>query len=149
MEKRYKPNGQSNWSCKCAFGYMGKTCERSICDNNPCRFGGTCVTFPESGYLCLCPYGKHGHFCEHDLDILQPSFFGSIKGLSSYVAYPISFPLEDRFEFSFKIIPTTTSQISLLAFMGQMDDHTERGDHFSVSFIQGKFGITRNTLIIL
>ncbi|KAL9708057.1 hypothetical protein quinque_011575 [Culex quinquefasciatus] len=144
LEKRYKPNGQSNWSCKCAFGYMGKTCERSICDNNPCRFGGTCVTFPESGYLCLCPYGKHGHFCEHDLDILQPSFFGSIKGLSSYVAYPISFPLEDRFEFSFKIIPTTTSQISLLAFMGQMDDHTERGDHFSVSFIQGFILVTWN-----
>ncbi|XP_058820383.1 protein eyes shut [Topomyia yanbarensis] len=137
LENRYKPDSQATWSCKCAFGYMGKICERSICDNNPCKFGGTCVTFPESGYLCLCPYGKHGHFCEHDLDILQPSFFGSIKGISSYVAYPVSFSLEDRFEFSFKIIPTTTSQISLLAFVGQLDDHTERGDHFSVSFIQG------------
>ncbi|XP_055597303.1 protein eyes shut [Uranotaenia lowii] len=145
LERRYLPNGaEASWSCKCAFGFMGKTCERSICDNNPCKFGGTCVTFPESGYLCLCPYGKHGHFCEHDLDILQPSFFGSIKGLSSYVAYPVSFPLEDRFEFSFKIIPTTTSQISLLAFLGQLDDHNERSDHFSVSFIQGFILVTWN-----
>ncbi|XP_058452918.1 protein eyes shut [Malaya genurostris] len=141
---RFKPESQATWSCRCAFGYMGKVCEHSICDNNPCKFGGTCVTFPESGYLCLCPYGKHGHFCEHDLDILQPSFFGSIKGLSSYVAYPVSFSLEDRFEFSFKIIPTTTSQISLLAFVGQWDDHTERSDHFSVSFIQGFILVTWN-----
>ncbi|XP_062549103.1 protein eyes shut isoform X2 [Armigeres subalbatus] len=143
-ESRYKTNIQATWSCKCAFGYMGRTCERSICDNNPCKYGGTCVTFPESGYLCLCPYGKHGHLCEHDLDILQPSFFGSIKGLSSYVAYPISFSLEDRFEFSFKIIPTTISQISLLAFVGQLDDHSERSDHFSVSFIQGFILVTWN-----
>uniref|UniRef100_A0A6E8W7B9 Protein eyes shut n=1 Tax=Anopheles coluzzii TaxID=1518534 RepID=A0A6E8W7B9_ANOCL len=146
---RYAPgttttSASSSWSCKCTFGYMGKTCERSVCDNNPCRFGGTCVTFPESGYLCLCPYGKHGHFCEHDLDILQPSFFGSIKGISSYVAYPIAFPLEDRFEFSFKIIPTTTAQISLLAFIGQPYDHHDQSDHFSVSFIQGFILVTWN-----
>ncbi|XP_053675860.1 protein eyes shut [Anopheles nili] len=134
----------SSWSCKCAFGYMGKTCDRSICDNNPCRFGGTCITFPESGYLCLCPYGKHGHFCEHDLDILQPSFFGSIKGLASYVAYPIAFPIEDRLEFSFKIIPTTSAQISLLAFIGQPYNHQEQSDHFSISFIQGFILVTWN-----
>ncbi|XP_052892396.1 protein eyes shut [Anopheles moucheti] len=139
-----QPDTVGAWSCKCSFGYMGKTCERSICDNNPCRFGGTCVTFPESGYLCLCPYGKHGHYCEHDLDILQPSFFGSIKGISSYVAYPIAFPVEDRFEFSFKIIPTTTAQISLLAFIGQPYDHHDLSDHFSVSFIQGFILVTWN-----
>uniref|UniRef100_A0A182JZL7 Protein eyes shut n=1 Tax=Anopheles christyi TaxID=43041 RepID=A0A182JZL7_9DIPT len=148
---RYAPStaqqgigGGSSWTCKCTFGYMGKTCERSVCDNNPCRFGGTCVTFPESGYLCLCPYGKHGHFCEHDLDILQPSFFGSIKGISSYVSYPVAFPLEDRFEFSFKIIPTTTAQISLLAFIGQPYNHQDQSDHFSVSFIQGFILVTWN-----
>lgn len=53
------------WKCKCPTGYMGLTCEISICDNNPCQYGGTCVTFPGSGYLCLCPLGKHGHYCEH------------------------------------------------------------------------------------
>lgn len=53
------------WRCKCPPGFMGKRCEMSICNNNPCQYGSTCVMFPGSGYLCLCPYGKHGHFCEH------------------------------------------------------------------------------------
>lgn len=61
------------WKCKCPTGYMGVTCEISICDNNPCQYGGTCVTFPGSGYLCLCPLGKHGHYCEHSKWML---FFG-------------------------------------------------------------------------
>lgn len=57
--------GGDKWRCKCTTGFMGPTCEISICDNNPCQYGGTCVTFPGSGYLCLCPLGKHGHYCEH------------------------------------------------------------------------------------
>lgn len=44
--------------------YVGRTCEVSVCRNNPCKFGGTCVPFPASGFLCLCPLGKHGLFCE-------------------------------------------------------------------------------------
>lgn len=54
-----------NWQCKCPTGYIGPTCEISVCDNNPCQYGGTCVPYPGSGYLCLCPFGKHGHYCEH------------------------------------------------------------------------------------
>lgn len=57
--------GGDKWHCKCPTGFMGTTCETSICDNNPCQYGGTCVSFPGSGYLCLCPLGKHGHYCEH------------------------------------------------------------------------------------
>lgn len=53
------------WRCKCTPGFIGKMCEISVCKNNPCQYGSTCVMFPGSGYLCLCPYGKHGHFCEH------------------------------------------------------------------------------------
>lgn len=56
---------KEQWRCKCPTGFMGPTCEISVCDNNPCQYGGTCVTFPGSGYLCLCPLGKHGHYCEH------------------------------------------------------------------------------------
>lgn len=69
------------WFCNCKNGYynfaishhlcqlflcsfVGKMCEQSVCDNNPCQFGGTCLPFTGSGYICLCPYGKHGHFCE-------------------------------------------------------------------------------------
>lgn len=58
---------QDTWRCKCPPGYMGKRCEISVCENNPCQYGSTCVLFPGSGYLCLCPYGKHGHFCEHSM----------------------------------------------------------------------------------
>lgn len=54
-----------NWQCKCPTGYIGPTCEISVCDNNPCQYGGTCIPYPGSGYLCLCPFGKHGHYCEH------------------------------------------------------------------------------------
>lgn len=54
-----------NWQCKCPTGYVGPTCEISVCDNNPCQYGGTCIPYPGSGYLCLCPFGKHGHYCEH------------------------------------------------------------------------------------
>jgi len=60
-----KQEHRDKWKCKCPTGYMGATCEISVCDDNPCQYGGTCVTFPGSGYLCLCPLGKHGHYCEH------------------------------------------------------------------------------------
>lgn len=56
---------ENRWMCKCPTGYLGAACERSVCENNPCNYGGTCVEFPGSGYLCLCPLGKHGHYCEH------------------------------------------------------------------------------------
>lgn len=60
-----------NWQCKCPTGYIGPTCEISVCDNNPCQYGGTCIPYPGSGYLCLCPFGKHGHYCEHSEYKLQ------------------------------------------------------------------------------
>lgn len=73
-----------------------------------------------------------------DLEVAQPHFSGSIDGLSSFVAYPIPLPLEYSVELSFKILPTTMSQISLLAFLGQTGYHDEKSDHLAVSFIQGK-----------
>lgn len=68
---------ENRWKCKCPTGYLGVACERSVCENNPCNFGGTCVEFPGSGYLCLCPLGKHGHYCEHSefLKRVFKSFF--------------------------------------------------------------------------
>lgn len=72
------------------------------------------------------------------MEIAQPSFSGSVKGLSSYVAYHIPFPIEYTLEISFSIRPTTISQISLIAFLGQSGSHDESSDHLAISFIQGK-----------
>lgn len=47
-------------------------------------------------------------------------------------------------ELSFRIAPTTQSQISLLAFMGQTGFHDDKSDHFAVSFIQGYVMLTWN-----
>ncbi|CRL07542.1 CLUMA_CG020507, isoform A [Clunio marinus] len=135
---------ENRWKCKCPTGYLGIACERSVCDNNPCNYGGTCVEFPGSGYLCLCPLGKHGHYCEHNLEIDQPSFSGSVNGLSSFISYPVPIPLESTLDLSFKITPSTSSQISLLAFLGQNGVHDEKSDHLAVSFIQGYIMLTWN-----
>ncbi|XP_012155413.1 protein eyes shut isoform X2 [Ceratitis capitata] len=155
-------NGEKaeKWKCKCPTGYMGPTCEISVCEDNPCQYGGTCVQFPGSGYLCLCPLGKHGHYCEHnfpahtispatiknltDLEVALPSFSGSVNGLSSFVAYTVPIPLEYSIELSFKILPQTMSQISLLAFLGQSGYHDEKSDHLAISFIQGYIMLTWN-----
>ncbi|KAH8413382.1 hypothetical protein KR009_010472 [Drosophila setifemur] len=139
-------NGEKaeKWKCKCPTGYMGPTCEISVCEDNPCQYGGTCVQFPGSGYLCLCPLGKHGHYCEHNLEVALPSFSGSVNGLSSFVAYTVPIPLEYSLELSFKILPQTMSQISLLAFLGQSGYHDEKSDHLAVSFIQGYIMLTWN-----
>lgn len=75
--------------------------------------------------------------CIAALDVVQPSFAGSVNGYSSYLSYLISIPIEHSFELSFKIIPSTLLQISLLAFIGQSGFHDERSDHLAVSFVQG------------
>ncbi|XP_037042682.1 protein eyes shut [Bradysia coprophila] len=135
---------QDTWHCKCPPGFRGKRCEISVCENNPCQYGSTCVLFPGSGYLCLCPYGKHGHFCEHNLEIAQPHFSGSVNGLASYVAYPVQLPLDYSMELSLNILPTTMTQISLVAFIGQNSFHDDKSDHMAISFVQGYIMLTWN-----
>jgi protein eyes shut len=79
-----------------------------------------------------------------DLEIDQPSFSGSVNGLSSYISYPVPIPLESTLDLSFRITPTTASQISLLAFLGQSGVHDDKSDHLAVSFIQGYIMLTWN-----
>lgn len=74
-----------------------------------------------------------------DIEVAQPSFSGSVNGLASYVAYAVPLPLEYSVDLSFKIRPTTLSQISLLAFLGQTGYHDDKSDHLAISFIQGIF----------
>ena len=80
------------------------------------------------------------------MEVAQPHFSGSVNGLSSYVAYPVPLPLEYSIELSFKVLPTTLQQISLLAFLGQTGYHDEKSDHLAISFIQGEYAFTNRSL---
>ncbi|KAJ8961086.1 hypothetical protein NQ318_008762 [Aromia moschata] len=133
-----------SWQCHCKDGYLGKMCDISVCDNSPCLFGGTCIPFTNNGYICLCPYGKHGHFCEDDLKITEPHFSSTVRGLSSYVAYPIPDSVSKNMELKFRFTPTTTEQISLLLFIGQSGHHDFYSDHLAVSFVKGYIMLTWN-----
>lgn len=141
---------------------------KSVCDNNPCQNGATCVPFSGSEYICLCPFRRHGHFCERceyikrtincvvnvlyplthtfwsvALDVQQPSFAGTLNGESSFLAYALpDAMLAPAFELSLKIIPRTQWQIALLVFVGQGAGHDERSAHFAVSFVQGEIRST-------
>ncbi|KAG5871346.1 hypothetical protein JTB14_008043 [Gonioctena quinquepunctata] len=132
------------WYCHCRNGYLGENCEISVCDDNPCLFGGTCIPFTNSGYICLCPYGKHGHFCENDLKIREPYFSSTVRGLSSFVAYPFPDGISKNMELKFRFTPTTMEQISLLLFIGQSVHHDFYSDHIAVSFVKGYIMLTWN-----
>jgi EYS protein len=67
-----------------------------------------------------------------------------VNGLSSYISYPVPIPLESTLDLSFRVAPATSSQISLLAFIGQNGPHDEKSDHLAVSFIQGYIMLTWN-----
>ncbi|RZC32093.1 eyes shut [Asbolus verrucosus] len=132
------------WSCSCKNGFLGKMCEISVCEDNPCLFGGTCIPFSGSGYICLCSFGKHGHFCEYDLKITEPYFSSTIRGLSSYVAYPIPGGITETMELRFRFTPSMMDQISILMFLGQKGHHDYYSDHMAVSFVKGYIMLTWN-----
>ncbi|CAE1272698.1 NOTCH1 [Acanthosepion pharaonis] len=56
-------------SCTCQLGFLGTMCEqrnnKSICYNNPCKNGGTCVNVHTlHQYKCICRPGYMGNNCE-------------------------------------------------------------------------------------
>ncbi|XP_039278690.1 protein eyes shut [Nilaparvata lugens] len=135
---------KDRWNCLCPSGYIGESCNQSVCSNNPCQFGGTCAEFPGSGFICLCPYGKHGLFCQNDLEIGQPSYAPSVRGISSYTAYPLPGAVHHSFEIRFRFVPSSMDQIALLLFIGQGRIHDSTSDHLAVSFIKGYVVLTWN-----
>jgi EGF-like domain len=50
---------------------LGPRCEISVCENNPCQAGGTCLVHPGTNFVCLCPLGREGIFCEKGLNFLR------------------------------------------------------------------------------
>ncbi|CAG2100573.1 unnamed protein product, partial [Medioppia subpectinata] len=62
---RHVNTTSNNYTCECPLGYSGKHCEimASICTNNPCSNGATCLDGP-SGYMCICRPGYEGEHCQ-------------------------------------------------------------------------------------
>ncbi|XP_012279925.1 protein eyes shut isoform X2 [Orussus abietinus] len=128
--------------CKCIAGYVGEICERSVCDDNPCHLGATCVSSPGTGFLCICPLGMHGLFCEEETTVVQPSFSVFVPGVSSYIAYGLSSSIKDQMELSMRLIPHSIEQISLIAYMGQTGSPRDISDHFSITYVRGYIMLT-------
>ena len=60
-------DGDSTFTCSCAVGWSGATCEEpSYCETamNPCQNGATCVSTGSSPfYSCSCAPGFTGDTC--------------------------------------------------------------------------------------
>ncbi|XP_046858621.1 neurogenic locus notch homolog protein 2-like, partial [Xenia sp. Carnegie-2017] len=54
------------FSCECADGFKGKTCEVGVCDHSPCKNGAQCL-FEGNSYKCNCPPNFVGFHCEKEL----------------------------------------------------------------------------------
>ena len=54
----------NDYQCACKFGYAGNRCEIDVdlCENSPCKNGGTCEDHG-SNFTCHCPPGYSGHNC--------------------------------------------------------------------------------------
>ncbi|XP_076091776.1 uncharacterized protein LOC143063482 [Mytilus galloprovincialis] len=50
----------TNGSCDCVTGFIGKNCEKAACEKI-CRNGGKCL----SPGVCFCPSGYYGQYCEN------------------------------------------------------------------------------------
>jgi hypothetical protein len=67
-------DGDDDFTCRCAPGFEGKTCEVNLddCAPNPCQNGGICAD-GANGFTCSCPKGYQGERCELRNDDCAPN----------------------------------------------------------------------------
>ncbi|XP_054881676.1 protein delta homolog 2 [Poeciliopsis prolifica] len=53
------------WQCACQPGWGGRFCDKdlSVCSQQPCLNGATCLLEDSGDFRCLCPDGFHGPTC--------------------------------------------------------------------------------------
>ncbi|XP_078377795.1 uncharacterized protein LOC144660948 [Oculina patagonica] len=57
--------GDDSYSCQCAEGYYGNSCEKvSPCNSSPCKNGASCIMTGEDSYSCNCTEEFEGETCE-------------------------------------------------------------------------------------
>lgn len=79
-----------------------------------------------------------------DLKVTEPYFSSSVRGYSSFVAYPLPEGIFQSMEIKFRFTPTNMEQISILLFIGQNGYHDFYSDHLAVSFVKGYIMLTWN-----
>lgn len=79
-----------------------------------------------------------------DLEIGQPLYTSSVRGLSSFSSYPLPGVLHHSFEMRFHFITQNDDQVALLLFIGQEHDHDSSPDHIALSYIKGYVVLTWN-----
>lgn len=79
------------------------------------------------------------------MEITEPNFSSSVRGFSSYAAYPVPVGgISSNMELKFKFVPSTMDQIAILMFIGQTGLHDATSDHMAVSFVKGYIMLTWN-----
>ncbi|KAG5326274.1 CRB protein, partial [Pseudoatta argentina] len=63
------PKTGNNFTCNCAPGYDGPTCDTPYCFHTKCQNGGRCeFLIPYKAPKCICPIGYTGTYCEINID---------------------------------------------------------------------------------
>ena len=104
------PQGLFGYTCNCIAGYIGKDCESSTCNIQPCLNGGTCITGGSRGYICQCPGQYAGEQCqlsEYIYIYIYILYYININNVSSILLIYLYLSFHKGFLWTSKILQRT------------------------------------------